>query len=340
MIDRYELSEEQFDRIFDQEIRPTYFANRQAEERPTAVLVGGQPAAGKTQAIMGIKREHEPANLVEIVGDDFRLYHPEYRQLMQSNPLGMPDCTAQAAGEWVRRSIDHARRNRISIVVEGTFRTPDTTVGTAQSLAEAGFDTHIVALAVPGYVSRLDAVHRYQVAVSNGQPARWTPPLAHEAGYVGTPNTVAAAEECRSVHRVSVVDRAGHVLYENARIAGGEWEHATGAEAAIRAARAKPPSRREAAEWIERLHQNVDWSVEHNLPSKARIALVRLANNDAPLVLAYAHPHEEQSRASALDKLSSARQRLQGYLPSPESHHLRSDTTKNQPEVDEPDVNI
>jgi hypothetical protein len=149
--------------------------------------------AGKTRATEEVLREY-PHAVTQIVGDDLRAFHPAYEHLLTNAPALMPDATAQASGAWVRMSIDYALENRHSIIVEGTFRRPDVTMSEARHFHDAGFSTHVVALAVPAPVSRLSTLQRYADGIRQSGQARWTPLEAHEAGFEGTPRTVAAAE--------------------------------------------------------------------------------------------------------------------------------------------------
>jgi hypothetical protein len=107
-------------------------------------------------------------------------------------------------------------------VVEETFRNPQTTLGTAARFAAAGHQVHVVALAVPEMMSRLSCLERYYGERAAGNHGRWTPPDAHDVGYEGTPRTVEAAENDLAVHRLTVMDRDGRILYDNTRGPDGQ----------------------------------------------------------------------------------------------------------------------
>lgn len=221
---RYHLTDEVLEDRWQQHIRRDLFDGRDRSSRPTVLLIGGQPGAGKTMGLQRARGLHPGTDFVPIVGDDLRAYHPAYlRLLSNADPALMPSATAQASAAWVRRSIVHAREHRYSVIVEGTFRDPATTLSTARAFAEAGHHVHLVALAVPAAVSKLSCLERYYRDVDpkqNPDPAtrvaRWTPMAAHDAGYVGVPLTLAAAAAATAdVHRITVVDRAGALLYDS-----------------------------------------------------------------------------------------------------------------------------
>ncbi|MET9797789.1 zeta toxin family protein [Nocardiopsis alba] len=245
---RHRVSDGELHAIFEEEVMPFVFRNRHPAERPELVLLGAQPAAGKSKAQAAVFRTHP--TVVPLSGDALRRFHPHYDALMEHDPLAMPNATAQASGAWVRMSIDHARQNGYSLLLEGIFRDPDMTMGTAHEFAESGYRVHVVALGVNERVSRLDSVNRY---LSPGADAnRWTPATAHDLGYRMSPHTVQAAEDSPHVHRITITDRTGQDLFTNTRTPEGEWAGPTGAKAALLASRERPLPMEDARRWLSR----------------------------------------------------------------------------------------
>lgn len=213
----YALSQQELERIFNDQIRHDLFDGVHPQVRPTSILIGGQPASGKSRAIDELQAKHGGNDIVPILGDDLRAAHPGYEQMMATDPLSMPARTAQASGAWVEMALQAARDSKISVIVEGTFRRPEVTLGTAEAFATAGYDTHLVALAVPGVLSRLSAMNRYVAADMKGEAARWSDLAAHEAGYHGAALTLSEAARSPHVARVTVVARDGETLFDAAR---------------------------------------------------------------------------------------------------------------------------
>lgn len=206
------------DSVFTTRVRVVLFTGHQP--RPTApvlVLPGGQPAAGKTRAQRTILDEHADDDLVEITGDDLRMFHPDYAQLADHEPFAMPGKTAPVSGGLVARALDHAFAGRYSVLLEGTFRDPQMVAATATRFADAGYRVEVAAVATPGPVSRLSAEIR---SLDIGYPAvgRWTPPAAHETA--------------------------------NSRTETGEWEQPAAAARALRAEQQRRLDDREAARWL------------------------------------------------------------------------------------------
>ncbi|MGB4779855.1 zeta toxin family protein [Microbacterium sp.] len=242
-------SEDWLDRVFTGEARELLFTGHlSGRERPVPVLLGGQPAAGKTQAQRTILAEHPGDDLVEVTGDDLRGYHPDYDRLVNEAPLAMPNATAPVSGGLVRLAIEHARTHRYSLLLEGTFRDPAMVTGTATRFAEAGYRVEVAAVATPGVVSRLSAEMR---SLAGGYPkvGRWTPPSAHESAIEHSPFVVSALEALPQVAQVQVFSRE-RLLYDNTRTDTGEWVHPPEAAAVLRAEQHRRLAVPETVAWL------------------------------------------------------------------------------------------
>lgn len=211
-------------RVFDTDVRDELFTGHTpGHGAPILVLLGGQPAAGKTRAQQAILREHAADDLVEITGDDLREYHPDYARLADHAPFEMPGATAPVSGGLVRLALDHALAHRYSVLLEGTFRDAGMVTANATRFADAGYRVEVVAVATPAGVSRLSAEMR---SLDAGHPAvgRWTPPEAHESALKKSAGVLDSLEQLRHVRRVRVFSRE-ELLFDNTRNESGEWAH-------------------------------------------------------------------------------------------------------------------
>jgi hypothetical protein len=266
------VSARDLERIWREKVRPRVFGGHQPDlDRPVLLALGGQTGAGKTAGMHHVLDLHAGRDVVPIIGDDLRIDHPRYSEIMATDDLSMPEATGPASAAWIRMALDHARAQRYSCLVEGTFRSPQTTLGTVREFAAAGYHVHIVALAVPGPVSWLSCLARYHGARAAGSPGRWITPASHQAGFVGTPTTVDAAEHDSAVHRLSIIDRAGALLYDNTRTADSDlasWREPAGAAAVLSDARERQWTQAEARAFLTQIRQ-----LARALPPEARPGL-------------------------------------------------------------------
>lgn len=231
--------------VFDAAVRQAIFPPVPAGDR-LLVLLGGQPAAGKTRAQAAILAEHP--ELVSITGDDLRAYHPGYRELAVDDPLGMPAATAPTSSGLIRLALDYAIEHGYPVLLEGTFRDPAMVTGTAARFAEAGYRVEVVAVATPAAVSRLAAEERF-LRARRGEVGRWTPPEAHETALAGSPEVVAALEALPAAARIQVYARDRR-LYDNHRTQAGAWEQEPSAADVLRGEQTRQLTPAEAVGWL------------------------------------------------------------------------------------------
>lgn len=70
------------------------------------MLLGAQPGAGKSRAMNEVCESYPGRHFADIVGDDLRLFHPDYQRFLDTDPAHMPDITAQAYGAWVQMTTE------------------------------------------------------------------------------------------------------------------------------------------------------------------------------------------------------------------------------------------
>ncbi|MET8945471.1 zeta toxin family protein [Streptomyces sp. NPDC004542] len=246
----YFLTEKQLRDRFEERVKDFVFSGYTPQDQPVLVLLGGQPAAGKSQAMAAAEQRHADRQLVPLTGDELRPFHPQHQEILDNEPWLFPDATGQASGAWVRMSIEHARNNGYSLILEGVFRDPAMTLATAEEFAGRGHRVEVVGLGVRAERSRLDSLYRFL------EGGRWTPPDLHDLAYRMMPETIAASEASPAVQRITITDRTGADLYVNDRASNGEWTGEPAAVQALQASRARPFPPDEVAGWLG-LHQQV-----------------------------------------------------------------------------------
>ncbi len=196
------LPPEQLEEIFQQIIVPDYLlrSNPEPQQHPEAVLLGGQPGAGKSTASHFHREFASRGSLVWVTWDDYRPFHPEYERLLQQRPADMPDVTRPAARWWQDRAAAYLRAGRYHVLLEGGFRDPTAVLATAERFAEAGYQVRICALAVPAALSRLGIIERYARQVEVAGTGRWTTAASHDADYTGTVEVLHRPEGHRRSH--------------------------------------------------------------------------------------------------------------------------------------------
>lgn len=273
------LSETQHQAIFDRFIKRELFANARSLDKPHAVVFGGQPGSGKTAAVDAAAQELRPnGGVVQIIGDDFRAYHPQYARLMREDDKTAAARTDRDTGRWVEKAIAHAIANRHNVVIEGTFRDGAKVAKTLQDLQAAGYTVEARVLAVPERWSLLAVLQRYEAQKLDRGYGRMTAPESHAAAYLAVPLTLAMVEREQLADRVAVLKRGGEVLYRNERV-DGKWQRPPGGQAAVENERARPWTPAERADYVRTVDRVADLVMNtpgRNATSAERVTVANL----------------------------------------------------------------
>ena len=103
--DQYRLSEPEHQRIYEYEIRPVLFRKPVPVHEPVAVILGGQPGAGKSASIVvAVNELAKHGGAVKILGDELRSYHPHYQNLLEKDDKTAAFYTDRDSGLWVEKN--------------------------------------------------------------------------------------------------------------------------------------------------------------------------------------------------------------------------------------------
>lgn len=302
-----DLTDDQLRAVFRQEIQPDIDAVTSDAQQSFSLLivVGGQPGAGKSRSIERIAVQHP--GIVSIIGDDFRLYHPDYDRLIREAPFDMPAATAQAAGRWVSMAIDYLRMQHRSTLLETTLRQPAVVQRTFTDFRRSGYTTELHVLAVPPQLSRLGTVSRYLAQLREDGVGRWTPSAMHDAADHALPGAVDKLIGSGAVDYVRVENRRGETHFRARVDSDQRLRVAQAAKRALDAARdPQQLSTSEALAWCETAVNVVQTCIRSRQSNPDLLAtLARLVHRDAPLVLAAAYPNDQRRQQESLKMLRS-----------------------------------
>ena len=259
---RYQLSASEHHRIFHEEIVREY-AQATPQQIPIAILLGGQPGAGKSHAKQLLLRNFVDATPVDIGSDMLRPYHPQYAQLLRTDDRHADTYTDRDARAWVDMAMAFAIEHRYSIVLDSTLSRPETFQATAERLRDAGYHINVAMLAVPAPLSRLGNLQRYLAQYEVKGHGRFCVPETHDAAYAGVLNTAALVDQtARLADVVHVFRRGGPPLYTNVR-AGDIWSQPPRAVPVISSERGRVWTESEQRAFHDALHRASAAAPEH-----------------------------------------------------------------------------
>ncbi|RQT22099.1 zeta toxin family protein [Burkholderia contaminans] len=248
-------------------------SREQAE--PKAILIGGQPGAGKTalaRQAMGELNERGGAVLID--ADRMRENLPQYSRLLRDDPQHAADLTHADAGRWAGRLTTAASEARRDLVVDGTMRNPESLRNLARRLNERGYTLEVRGVAMPAEVSLTRAQMRTEREIATTGVGRVVNPEQHDQAYAGMVETVALLEREKAVDRILVVDRHHREVYRN-ELHQGEWREPQAAAASIVRERERPMTHDELTNHVQMLGDIQEARAARGAPAPEIIDIVQ-----------------------------------------------------------------
>lgn len=162
------IIENEFPKIWDD---LTNGKNITTQINPLGIVLGGTPGAGKSILIAKAEKEMN-RNIISINGDDFRIYHPNFKEIFKQYGADFPKYTSEFSNKMVEKVIHEAKKQKFNLIVEGTFRRSDTPIKTLSELKEYGYKTKAMILVTNAEIAWNSTIERYNKDIESGFYAR------------------------------------------------------------------------------------------------------------------------------------------------------------------------
>ncbi|HEY5813870.1 MAG TPA: zeta toxin family protein [Chthoniobacterales bacterium] len=206
------LSPEELVTRYESRIRPKYQEVFVRQTHPVAMIIAGQPGAGKTETRKQL-RERFGGPVVELDKDALREHYPNYRRIEQNDPQDAIHVASPAADVWETLLLQDAIDARAHIISESTLRHPESIVTFAQQLSQTyAVELYIVATRPEVAQSRL--FMRYEQEIEQYGSGRYVPYSVSKASEDSMLNTIASVEHELLITRVVVVAADNRILYD------------------------------------------------------------------------------------------------------------------------------
>lgn len=254
-------------------VRRSLFNGTRSSSNPTFLLLAGAPGAGAGRAIAQLRQLHGH-DLVPIASEDLQAFHPGYPEPRFRESAAGQQELSQSAASWLQASIAHARENRISLLLEGAFRSPGTALAVAHRFADSGYQVHVVVVAAREDESLLTATSRGMRQAQQRVPSHFITPAENERSLADVDALVAASAADSTVDRVSVIGRRGQTVLDAARTDEAAMADAS---AAFRTASTERMSALEATQWLSELRHMTEYARSlRSIPATATESLIGL----------------------------------------------------------------
>lgn len=211
----YKLSAEEHTRIFEEEIVPALMGFSQPSKRPHAILVGGQPGAGKSTVMRLSMREFKDDNVVIANTDDLRAFHPQYDELAAIDDKRSAEHTHEDASGWNQMLLSRCIETKRNVLLEGVFKDGEKLANIVEQLKSNGYTVTVRFLAVHERHSIWGIHERYEREKIERGHGRFVPKEYHDECYSGLPNSVNILEKQSQCDLIEVFRRDGETNYSN-----------------------------------------------------------------------------------------------------------------------------
>lgn len=184
-------------------------------DNPQAVLLGGQSGAGKT-TLHNVFRNALDGNVIVVNGDEYRSFHPRYKQLCAQYGIDAPAHTAAWAGRMVEAVIDALSIMGYNLVIEGTLRTSDVPLRTAALLRGRGYGVSLALMAVKPEISLVSCQLRYEQMRIAGTEPRAVDPAHHLLIVESIVDNLKVLEDSGMFGNISLYSRSERCLFSSA----------------------------------------------------------------------------------------------------------------------------
>ena len=183
------------------------------QEHPEAILLAGQPGAGKTELTAAAMAERFSDSCMSINGDDYRRFHPDHRNIIARYGDEAADHFSRFSSAVTESLIDVFSDEGFNLIIEGTCRTVEVPERTAKILFEKGYRVEIAALAVHPVSSLLSTAIRLYRMCEHGTVPRVTSIEAHDHVVEVLPGNLDYLSECAFIDDISIWNRNMDCLY-------------------------------------------------------------------------------------------------------------------------------
>lgn len=208
-----DYSDSEFNEQFESILRTLLSAYQPAlAEQPHAFLLGGQSGAGKTTLHKMIRRDFG-SHYLSIIGDDYRKFHPRFLELHQRYGDKAVDYTAPWAGHMTEALVEALSAIGYNLIIEGTLRTAEVPLRTAELLRQRGYTVSLALMAVKPEISLVSCQLRYEEMRLAGTTPRATDPAHHLAIVEQIVSNLRALEESDAFESIRLYTRSQQCLY-------------------------------------------------------------------------------------------------------------------------------
>jgi len=208
------LDQASHDRIYTRKVLPrSGFNETTAQAHPKAIVLAGQPGAGKGGLERAARSEFK-GDAVTVDLDALRGYHRDVGKLRETYPYDWADHTQEDAKQWTNRLREEVSDGKRNVILDTTLGNAGKAVKEIREFQAKGYEIEIRAVATHKLESELGVDRRFTEDLVKKGHGRHVPNNVHDSAYESLP---ASLDEVRAKTgaRIRIYNREGQELYDS-----------------------------------------------------------------------------------------------------------------------------
>ncbi len=209
-----QLPVHEHDRIFQEKILLTEdLLSKTSLDNPKAIILAGQPGAGKGNLVRAAKGELA-GDVVVVDPDALREYHPRIKDFQQENPYAWSGRTHADASQWADELREATIASKKNLIFDTTLSNGPWSAEMINDLQAKGYDVEVRVVASPKLESELGVNERFTRDIDKKGFARYVPVDARDAIYDKIPSSLNTIHAQNDVP-IRIFNREGVELYDS-----------------------------------------------------------------------------------------------------------------------------
>ncbi|EKT4446893.1 TPA: zeta toxin family protein [Stenotrophomonas maltophilia] len=208
------LDHETHARLLQEKVIPNGGVNETSSQiHPKAVVLAGQPGAGKSKVSGALLREFD-GDVVLVDPDELRRTHSEFVSLSQQHPYTWAGHTHEDASQWAKELRSAAIGGRRNLILDTTLGNGDSAVTLIKDLQAKGYDVEIRGVVAHRLESELGVDARFADSLDSAGFGRYVPEDVRKHVYDALPGNLDKVQAETGI-QIRLYGREGVQVYDS-----------------------------------------------------------------------------------------------------------------------------